>query len=94
MPDLKIQKIRRILKDQLDNLDDLRDTQVLLADISETIHETPVLQPFQEYLQRREKKLLRAAQKEIKSLKIESLSKANGETKPNDRMHSNRPIWI
>ena len=75
MPDPRIQKIRRILKDQLDNLDDLRDVQVLLADISETIHEIPALQPFQEYLQHKEKKLLRAARKEIKSLKIESLSK-------------------
>jgi len=73
--DPRIQKVRRILKDQLDDLDDLRDTQALLADISETIHETPVLRPFQEYLQRKEKKYLRAARKEIKSLKVGSLSK-------------------
>jgi CHAD domain-containing protein len=75
MQDPGIQKIRRALKDQLDNLDDLRDIQVLLADISETIQEIPALHPFQEYLQQKEKKLLRAAHKEIKSLKIESLSK-------------------
>ena len=75
MPDPGIQKTRRILKDQLDNLDDLRDVQVLLADISETIHEIPALKPFQGYLQHKEKKLLRVAHKEIKSLKIESLSK-------------------
>jgi CHAD domain-containing protein len=73
--DPRIQKIRRILKDQLDNLDDLRNIQVLLADISETIHENPALKPYQEYLQHEEKKLLRTARKEIKSLKIESLSK-------------------
>lgn len=72
--DPRIQKIRRILKDQLDNLDDLRDVQVLLADISEMIHEIPALHPFQEYLQHKEKKLLRAARKEIKSLKIADLS--------------------
>ena len=75
MPDLRIQKMRRVLKDQLDNLDDLRNVQVLLADISEEIHETTVFQPFQRYLKRREKKLLSSAQKEIKGLKIESLSK-------------------
>lgn len=75
MPDLKLQKMRRVLKDQLDNLDALRDVQVLLADISEAIHEIPELQSFQAYLQRREKKLLRAAQKEIGLLKIESLSR-------------------
>ncbi|MBC7875734.1 MAG: CHAD domain-containing protein [Anaerolineales bacterium] len=75
MQEPRIQKMRRILKDQLDELDDLRDIQALLADISETIHDAPVLQPFQEYLQGKEKKLLRTARKEIKSLKIASLSK-------------------
>jgi CHAD domain-containing protein len=73
--DPRIRKLRRILKDQLDNLDDLRDVQVLLADISEAIHETPILQPFQEYLARREKKLLRRAHKEIKLLKTADLSR-------------------
>jgi CHAD domain-containing protein len=75
MQDPRIRKLRRILKDQLDNLDDLRDVQVLLADISETIHETPILQPFQDYLARREKKLLRRAHKEIKLLKTADLSR-------------------
>lgn len=75
MQDPRIQKTRRILKDQLDNLDDLRNIQALLADISEIIRETPVLQPFQEYLQHKEKHLLRVARKEIKSLKIASLSR-------------------
>jgi CHAD domain-containing protein len=75
MPDPRIQKTRSALKDQLDSLDDLRDAQVLLADISEIIHQLPVIKPFQEYLQHREKKLIRAAQKEVKSLKTETLSK-------------------
>jgi CHAD domain-containing protein len=75
MQEPKIKKMRRILKGELDDLDDLRDTQVLLADISETIHEAPFLRPFREYLQNKEKKLLRAAHKEIKSLKLAVLSK-------------------
>jgi CHAD domain-containing protein len=75
MQDTRIQKMRRVLKDQLDDLDDLRDTQTLLADISEVIHEIPILHPFQEYLQHKEKKLLRAARKEINSLKVASLAK-------------------
>jgi CHAD domain-containing protein len=73
--DPRIQKTRRILKDQLDDLDDLRDAQALLADISENIHETPNLQPFQEYLRPKEKHLMRLAHKDIKSLKMEILSK-------------------
>jgi CHAD domain-containing protein len=64
-----IRKLRRILKIQLDNLDDLRDIQVLLSDISENIQEVPHLQPFEEYLQHREKKLMRAVRREINSLK-------------------------
>lgn len=73
--DAKIKKIRRMLKDQLDNLDELRDAQVMLAEISENIHDQPSLQPFEDYLLRREKKLMRAARKEIKSLKIGELAK-------------------
>jgi CHAD domain-containing protein len=49
--------------------------QVLLSDISETIHELPPLRPFQDYLQGRESKLLRTARKEIKSLKTADLSR-------------------
>ena len=41
IPRKRVQKIRRALKDQLDELDDLRDTQVLLADISEFIQDIP-----------------------------------------------------
>lgn len=73
--DARIRKLRRILKGQLDDLDDLRDTQTLLAGISEVIRETPMLQPFQEYLKQKEKHLLRKARKAIKSLEAAGLSK-------------------
>ena len=46
----RIQRIRRELKDQLDNLDELRDVQVLLADISEFVHDVPELTIFREFL--------------------------------------------
>jgi len=75
IPGAKIKRMRRILKDQLDNLDELRDAQVMLADISENILQIPSLKPFEEYLLRREKKLMRAARREIKSLKIGELAK-------------------
>ncbi len=70
----RIQKIRHELKGQLDHLDELRDVQVMLADISEFVHEVPELIPFYGYLQKREGKLLRAARKQIKSLKTGSLA--------------------
>jgi len=75
LQDSSIQKMRRILKSQLDDLDDLRNMQALLADISETIYENAELKPFQEYLRQREKKYLRAARKAIKLLRVASLSK-------------------
>ncbi|MBL8061917.1 MAG: CHAD domain-containing protein [Anaerolineales bacterium] len=71
----RIQEIRRSLKEQLDDLDDLRDTQVMLADISEFIHEIPSLHLFQESLQKSEKTLLRQTRKRIKSREISGLAK-------------------
>jgi CHAD domain-containing protein len=70
----RIKKIRRELKDQLDHLDELRDVQVLLADISEFVHDVPELNIFREYLQKKEAKLLRVARKQIKSLKTGGLA--------------------
>ncbi len=70
----RIQKIRRALKNQLDDLDDLRDTQVLLADISEYIHEVPDLEVFREYLEKKERKYLRAARKMVISRDAGDLS--------------------
>lgn len=75
MQDPRVRKVQRVLKGQLDHLDDLRDVQVLLSDIAGNIHEAPHLKPFKEYLQRREKKLMRTARKEIKALKTADLSR-------------------
>ncbi len=71
----RIQKIRHELKSQLDGLDELRDVQVQLADISEFAHELPELAVFRGYLQKKEKKLLHSAHKAVKSLKSDGLSK-------------------
>ncbi len=71
----RIQKIRRELKDQLDDLDELRDIQVQLADISEFVHDVPELKTFREYLQKKEKKFLHTAHKHIGSIKLGGLSK-------------------
>jgi CHAD domain-containing protein len=57
------------LKDQLDGFDGLRDTQVMLAEISGSIQEIPTLLPFQEYLQKKEKRLLRSVNKKFKQIK-------------------------
>ncbi len=74
-PHPRVQKVRRALKQQLDSLDELRDTQVMLAEVYESISNFPELKPFGEYLLAREKKLLRHARKEIKALHIAELKK-------------------
>ncbi len=55
----RLQKLNRAFKDQLDQFDDLRDTQVMLAELSETIQELPQLQKFQYHLQVVEEDLLK-----------------------------------
>jgi CHAD domain-containing protein len=72
-PHPRVKKARRMLKDQLDALDDLRDTQVMLVEVSESAADLPELQSFQEYLLKREKRLLRAARKAIRALEVAGL---------------------
>jgi CHAD domain-containing protein len=74
-PRPRFDKITGEFKDQLDELDNLRDTQVILAEISETLHELPQLHPFQEQLQSEEEKLLRSVRKKIKKFETSNLEK-------------------
>jgi CHAD domain-containing protein len=74
-PRPRLQKLNRAFKDQLDEFDDLRDTQVILAEISETIHELPQLQGFQDYLQDTEKRLLKTLRKKLKVIDLFDVSK-------------------
>lgn len=68
-PHPRLQKIRNALKGQLDEFDALRDTQVMLAEISETIEVLPELKPLQQILQKRERRLLREAEEIVEDLK-------------------------
>lgn len=64
-----LRKLRRTFKDQLDSLDELRDTQVMLDEISKTVAEISTLQPFQEYLQKKEQRLFHSVKKKSKQIK-------------------------
>jgi len=57
-PHPRLKKLRRAFKGQLDEFDELRDTQVMLAEIERVKQELLQLEGFQEYLQRIEGKLL------------------------------------
>ena len=74
-PRPRLQKLNRAFKDQLDEFDDLRDTQVILAEISETIHELPELQQLQYHLQIFEDDLLRTLRKKLKVIDLFDVSK-------------------
>lgn len=80
-PRPRFDKIIREFKDQLDELDDLRDTQVILAEISEVRNELPQLHPFQEQLQVDEGKMLRILRKKIKKFETSDLEKRIDKTR-------------
>jgi CHAD domain-containing protein len=64
-----LQNLRCVLKYQMDGFDNLRDIQVVLAEISGTVQEIPSLLPFRKYLQKSEKRLLRSVKKKFKQMK-------------------------
>jgi CHAD domain-containing protein len=66
-PHPRIQKARKALKGELDSLDELRDTQVMLVEGTETIESLPELLPFNQYLHKQEKILMREARKQTRS---------------------------
>ena len=74
-PRPRLQKLNRYFKDQLDEFDELRDTQVILAEISETLGELPQLQEFQDHLQSGEKRLLKSLRKKLKVIDLFDVSK-------------------
>jgi len=74
-PRPRLQKLSRAFKDQLDEFDDLRDTQVILAEFSETIQELPQLHKVQIYLQAVEENLLKTLRKKLKVIDLFDVSK-------------------
>jgi CHAD domain-containing protein len=74
-PQPRLQQLRRLFKNQLDGLDELRDTQVMLAEISEAIATLPEIEPLGKYLQKREKRLLKTVEQEVRALKNSAISK-------------------
>lgn len=70
-----LQKLRRAFKDKLDSLDEVRDTQVMLAEISETLASLPELAPLQKFLRKREKRLLNIAEQDVRAFKGSAISR-------------------
>ena len=74
-PRPRLHKLSRAIKSQLDEFDDLRDTQVMLVEISETIQELPQLEKLQRHLERIEKGLLKDLRKKIKKLNLKEVTR-------------------
>jgi CHAD domain-containing protein len=74
-PGPRLQKLNHAFKEQLDQFDKLRDTQVILADISETLQELPQLHEFESYLQEVERGLLKNLRKKLKVIDLFDVSK-------------------
>lgn len=69
LPRPRLRKLERAFKDQLDDFDDLRDTQVLLDEISKVRQEFPQLEQLQDHLKTDEKGLLNDLRGRIKKFK-------------------------
>ena len=74
-PRPRLEKLNRAFKDQLDEFDDLRDTQVVLAEISEVLAELPQLREFEGYLQGLERNFLKALRRKLKVIDLFEVSK-------------------
>lgn len=65
-PHTRPQQTRRLLKRLLANLDKVRDVQVMLLKMAEVPEHLAILGPFRAQLERREKRLLRRAERKIR----------------------------
>jgi CHAD domain-containing protein len=65
-PRPRLKKMARAFKDQLDAFDDLRDTQVILGELSGILQELPQLDEFEQYLHSHEEQLLHDLHKQLK----------------------------
>jgi CHAD domain-containing protein len=57
-PRTRLKKMARTFKAQLDEFDDLRDTQVILGELSEILQEIPQLDEFEQYLRSHERQMM------------------------------------
>lgn len=80
-PRPRLRKLNRAFKDQLDEFDDLRDAQVMLAEFSESAQELPQLQTLQEHLQTVEADLLKRLRKKIKKFDLDEISRRMKKTR-------------
>lgn len=75
LPNQPLDKVRRLLKRNLDLLDDLRDTQVLLETLARMRRRSSAAQVFRASLLKREQRCIRRANKQIQRIKTRRLGR-------------------
>lgn len=66
-PHPRLKKLTREFKDQLDEFDDLRDTQVILGELSTLLPELPQLEEFEGHLRARENEMFEDLRKKLRN---------------------------
>jgi len=84
----RVNKLRRFLKKQLGELDQLRDTQVMLQEAAQRLHTLPQLGMFEGYLQGQLEQLMQQAHKDIRSSKPSDLEDYMKKIRAVARKHS------
>ncbi len=82
-PHLNLKNLRAVFKNQLDSLDNLRDTQVMLAEFTENIENLPELATLIKFLKKREKRLLEAAEHDVHEFKLTRIARQIENTRTN-----------
>ena len=75
IPERKLKKPRRVLKEHLDAFDQLRDTQVQLGDVEPLRPTVPAAKKFHRWLRQREVRYIRAARRAVKNVKTRRVGK-------------------
>lgn len=71
----RVGELRRELKSHLDGFDSLRDVQVMLSGLPQPPDEMPGVGLFRDYLQKKEQRLLHAAEKLVAALNMDALNR-------------------
>jgi CHAD domain-containing protein len=93
-PRPRLQKLNHAFKGQLNEFDALRDTQVVLAEISETLQEFPQLQDFQNHLEAVETHLLKKLRKKLKIIDLFDVSRRIRSTRETLKTESNDELVL
>ena len=80
-PRPRLRKLIRTFKNQLDEFDDLRDTQVMLSEISGNIHDFPQLVSLQGHLEKAQTRLLKKLRKKIRNLDLKKATRRTRKTR-------------